>query len=254
MSAFQIIDVTPGNVGQETLFCIRDLKNPGFHNKKLWFADRYKEGLKLKIIKQEGKMIAFIEYLPAEFAWRPVHAPGYMFIHCMYVYAKKDHNQGYGSELLKLCEGDTLSSGMSGMTAMTSNGSWIFDNRLFLKNGFSEVDKRDRFELMAKKLKANTPDPCLIDWTVEQKKYSGWHLIYADQCPWHEKSVNDLSKTAKEFGLNMNVHQLTTAAESRKAPSGFGVFSLVYNGKLLADHYISKTRFVNILKKELNLT
>jgi hypothetical protein len=34
-------------------------------------------------------------------------------------------------------------------------------------------------------------------------------------------------------------------------PSGFGVFALVKDGKLLEDHYLSKRRFETIIKKEL---
>lgn len=35
------------------------------------------------------------------------------------------------------------------------------------------------------------------------------------------------------------------------APSIYATFNLINNGKLLADHYISLTRFNNIIKKEL---
>jgi len=48
----------------------------------------------------------------------------------------------------------------------------------------------------------------------------------------------------------LNVIKLETPEEARNAPSGFGTFSLVYNGQLLEDHYLSKTRFENILKQQ----
>ena len=47
------------------------------------------------------------------------------------------------------------------------------------------------------------------------------------------------------------ITEIKTAKEAQQAPSGYGVYSLVYNGKLLSDHYISNTRFKNILKKEI---
>lgn len=49
------------------------------------------------------------------------------------------------------------------------------------------------------------------------------------------------------------IRELKSAEEAKSAPSGFGVFSLVHNGELLEDHYISKTRFENIIRKELAL-
>ena len=49
MTATNIINVTPQNVLKETLFCIKDLKNPGFQSKQEWFENRYKEGMRMKI-------------------------------------------------------------------------------------------------------------------------------------------------------------------------------------------------------------
>jgi hypothetical protein len=35
------------------------------------------------------------------------------------------------------------------------------------------------------------------------------------------------------------------------APSYYGVFNFLWNGRLLSDHYVSKGRFKNILRKEI---
>ncbi|MGB5238266.1 MAG: GNAT family N-acetyltransferase [Flavobacteriaceae bacterium] len=248
----KIQEVTPKNVLSETLFCIKDILKPGFKCKQNWFEKRYSEGLRIRILKDnEDKMLGFIEYVPASKAWRPVNAPNFMFIHCMYLAAKKTRNMGFGSELIKACENEARSKKMDGVCVMTSKGAWIADKRIFEKNRYCEVGKKGRFELMVKKWNKTAPDPQLIDWTINQQKYQGWHIIYADQCPWHEKSVEALLHTACDFEIDLKVTKLNTALEARYAPSGFGVFSLVHNGKLLEDHYISATRFRNILKKEL---
>lgn len=249
-----VIDVNPGNVTVQTLFCIKDTKSPGFQKKKNWFTERHKEGLKLKILYNEsGKPAAFIEYIPAEYAWRPVKAPGYMFIHCMFTYSNKDKQKGYGALLVSACEEDAKKAEMAGVCVMTSKGSWMTDKRLFLKNGYRVTETKGRFELMTKKFMEKAADPSLIDWTKEQKQYKGWHLLYADQCPWHEKSAEALKKTAEEAGIDMKIHRIATAAEAQQSPSGTGVFSLMHDGRLLEDHYISRTRFLNILKKELEV-
>lgn len=250
----KIINVTPENVLEHTLFCVKDVKNPGFLNKQKWFGQTYREGLRIKILKDhQDKPIAFIEYVPGENAWRPVEADNYMFIHCMFVYYNKDKNKGNGSMLIRTCEEDATANKMLGLAVLTSKGSFIADQRLFKKNGFIEVQRKDRFELMVKKFNAGSPHPKLIDWTANREKFKGWHLVYADQCPWHEKSVTDLKAAAEEFGVKLNVKKITTVKEAKSAPSGFGVFSLLHNGKLLEDHYISQTRFKNILRKELKI-
>jgi len=248
----KIIDVTPENVQEETLFCIKDIKKPGFNSKRIWFEKQYKLGLRMKILKdKDDKMIGFIEYVPVFKAWRPVTGNNFMFIHCMYVYPNKNKNKGYGSLLIKEAEVAAKNEKMDGICVMTSKGAWISDKRIFENNGFIQIDQRGRFELLSKKWEPKAQEPELIDWTVNQKKYNGWHLVYADQCPWHEKSVVALLNTALDFGIDLNLTKLSNANEAKMAPSGYGVFSLIHNGKLIEDHYLSATRFRNILKKEM---
>jgi L-amino acid N-acyltransferase YncA len=250
--SLKIIEVTPKNVNQETLFCIKDIKKPGFESKRKWFEKRYDEGLRLKILKNEtDKMIGFIEFVPISKAWRPVEGDNFLFIHCMYVYSKKDRNLGFGKLLIDEAEKVAKQLNMSGVCVMTSDGSWIANRTIFEKHDFIEVDNRGRFELLSKKWDKNANHPKLIDWTEHQKQYQGWHLVYADQCPWHEKSAFDLFNTALDFGIDLKLSKIETVEQAKKAPSGFGVFNLLYNGKLLEDHYISATRFKNILRKEL---
>jgi L-amino acid N-acyltransferase YncA len=248
----KIKDVTPENVQEETLFCIKDIKKPGFNSKRIWFEKQYKLGLRMKILKDNAdKMIGFIEYIPLINAWRPVTGKNYMFIHCMYVYPNKNKNKGYGSLLIKEAENAAKNQKMDGICVMTSKGAWITDKRIFENNGFIQVDQGGRFELLSKKWEPKAKEPELIDWTANQKKYRGWHLVYADQCPWHEKSAIALLNTALDFGIDLNVTKLSNANEAKDAPSGHGVFSLLHNGRLIEDHYLSATRFRNILKKEL---
>lgn len=252
MNMTKIIDVTPENIQVETLFCIKDIKKPGFQSKRIWFEKQYQLGLRIKILKDDAdKMIGFIEYIPLSNAWRPVTGNDFMFIHCMYVYPNKNKNKGYGSLLINEAEKEARNKKMVGICMMTSKGAWIADKRIFKNNGFIQVDQRGRFELLSKKWERIAKDPELIDWTTNQKKYLGWHLVYADQCPWHEKSVIALLNTALDFGIDLQVTKLSNAIEAKQAPSGYGVFSLLHNGKLIEDHYLSATRFRNILKKEL---
>ncbi len=250
----KIIEVTPENAIKETFFCIKDTKRPGFKDKLNWFEKRYKEGLKIKILKNDtGKMIGFIEYVPAKYAWRPIDADNYMFIHCTYLYSKKDRSKGYGSMLIEDAEKEAKAKGMDGLCVMTSKGGWLADKTLFEKNGFKQIEVKDRFELLSKTWNNNSKNPKFYNWTSQQEKYKGWHILYADQCPWNEKSVAALLNVAMDHGIDLKVSKINTVKEAKMAPSGFGVFNLLRDGRLLEDHYISATRFRNILKKELNI-
>lgn len=86
MEITKIVDVTPENAPKETFFCIKDKKRRGFKDKLKWFEKRYKESLKIKILKNdEHKMIGLSEYVPAKNAWRPIDANNYMLNHCTHI-------------------------------------------------------------------------------------------------------------------------------------------------------------------------
>ena len=252
MGKIRLVDVTPDNVQDEGVYCLQNPRAPGFQRKLEWFNKRHQEGLRLKVLRdQDDKQVGFIESVPAEYAWRPVHAPRYLFIQCILIARKQNVGLGYGSMLVKAVESDARESGKAGVATMTSSGVWMVGQPLFLKRGYKEVDAKERFVLLAKSFAPGDPAPVFLDWEKQRKKYAGWHLVYADQCPWHEKAAVALAETAAAFGVDLNIKKLTTARQAQAAPSGYGVFNLLHDGRLLEDHYVSATRFKSILKNEL---
>jgi hypothetical protein len=251
MENIRIIEVTPDNLNEYGMFCSKNPKSYGYRQKVTWYSETYKQGVRMNVaIKENGEKIGFIEYAPAEFAWRPVDAPGYMFIHCIFIYPNKNKNQGYGSKMVKKCEEDAKKLGMKGVAVMTSKGVWITNKSLFLKNRYQVVDKNGRFELCIKKFDENTPNPKLLKWQENAVSNKGWNLLYSYQCPWNFSSVEIVSAVAREQGINLKVSKIISAKDAQEAPTGFGVFNLLKDDKELVDHYISKTRFLNILEKE----
>ena len=93
--------------------------------------------------------------------------------------------------------------------------------------------------------------PKFEDWEKQLSKYEGLNIIYANQCPWVARAIEDLGEIAKMKGLELKVTELKNAKQAQNAPSIYATFNLVSNGKLLVDHYISNTRFLNIINKEL---
>lgn len=250
MDQVKIIEVNELNASEESLFCVKNPKYKGFNLKLEWLKERWKEGLKLKILKNGKNKIGFIEYIPGEFAWRPIKAHNYLFIHCLMVYGKQNYHLGNGSLLIKDCIDHAKLENKAGVAVMASPGSWIADKSIFLKNGFELVESKDRFDLLVYKLN-EAVNPSFIHREDNLNKYKGLHLIYGNQCPLFIKSVNEMQRTAKDFGMDLKVTILKTAIDAQQSPSGYGTYSLIYNGKILSDHYISNTRFINILNNEI---
>ena len=246
-----IIDVDENNISQYPPKCFLNPKNEGYQIKLEWLKKRFSEGLKIKLLYLETKCIGFIEYVPGEYAWRAVDAKGYMFIHCIWISPNKHKEKGYGSLLVKECIKDAKKEGEYGVAVVTSEGPFMAGKDLFLKNEFKSIaSAKPSFELMVKILKEG-PLPKFNDWEKQLSKYEGLNIIYSNQCPWVTRSIKELSEITKKKGLKLKVTELKNAEQAQNAPSIYAVFNLIYNGKLLIDHYISNTRFLNIINKEI---
>lgn len=205
--------------------------------------------IKLLYAGSEKRPAGFIEYLPGDQCWRAVDAKGYLFIHCIWISANKNKNQGFGSRLVQECVRDAEQGNYSGVAVMASEGPFMAHRELFLKNGFRIAASDKPFDLLAKKFRKDSPDPCFMDWRTKLNQYNGLHIIYSNQCPWVSRFIQELADNLTEKGISVTVKEFSTPAEAQSAPSPYAVFNLVYNGRLLADHYISETRLMNILKK-----
>ncbi len=247
----KIVEVDLQNLEIEGIFCIKDKKSIGYKQKLSWYQSEYEKGLRIFIAKDSNaKQIGFIEAIPAEFAWRPIHATDFMFIQCLVIFSKEFRGQNIASELIKAVEDYSRASKKKGICVLSSNGPWMANSNIFQKNGFTHIESKDRFDLNVKYFNEAKSEAKILDFIAKQKDYPNWHLLYSDQCPWHDKSARDLMAYANEIGIKLEVTKIDYL-EAQNGPSGFGTFSLLYNGKLLADHYISKTRFISIVKKEL---
>lgn len=250
-----VINIDHKNISQYSpgSTCFLNPKHEGAQKRLEWLIKRFSEGLKIKLLysERDRKVAGFIEYIPGENAWRSVDAKGYMFIHCIWTYPNKYKNKGHASLLIKECIEDAKRQGKIGVAVITSEGPFMAGKDVFLKNGFESVASAEpSFELMVKTLKKG-PLPKFMDWGKQLSTYKGLNIVYANQCPWVARSIEVLAETAKEKGLKLKVTELKTAKQAQNSPSVYAVFNLVYNSKLLADHYISNTRFLNIINKEI---
>jgi hypothetical protein len=191
-----------------------------------------------------------IEYALGNHAWRPVEAEGYLVIHCLMVNYKHE-GKGLGTLLLESCLSDAKKSKCRGVAVVTSSDSFMAKRDLFIKAGFVSVDTSPPYELLVKKLRKAAPDPRFV---VERdrllKRYrKGLTILAADQCPMVPKCVHDIAEMSRTLGLEAKVVQVTSAEASREFPTPYGIFSILYDGKLIAGRPISGTRFWFIMRE-----
>jgi len=251
--AYHIITVDEQNlIDHPQVICYINPKHPAYPIKIEWLKKRFSEGLKIKLLYLAGEKrpVGFIEYVPGEYCWRAVSAQGYQFIHCIWISANKYKNKGFGTLLIDDCLRDAEENQYLGVVAMTSSGAFMADKGLFLKNGFRVVDKAGSSgELLVKSLNKGSL-PRFNDWESALEKFRGLHILYSNQCPWVARFVSEMTESLHFKGVDLTITELKSPLEAQAAPSPYAVFNLIYDGRLLADHYISETRFMNILRKE----
>jgi hypothetical protein len=257
MSDFTIATVDSKNVEELGFFCVKNEKHPGYAAKLSWLKQRFTEGLRIKLLlTEDGKKAGFLEYIPGEYTWRVVHAPDCLVIHCLWVNSKKFPVRGMASALLEESLNDAESNGKRGIAVVTSDGPWMVRRDVFIKNGFELLDEaQPHYQLLFKRTGTNSLPAFPPGLEERLSKSRGLRLFYANQCPYIGKAVKELPPVAERHGIKLHLVELKDAADVReRMPTPYGVINLIYQGRLLADHPISATRFRNILQKELNLS
>lgn len=128
--------------------------------KKAWLKERLDEGLVFLKCNVRGK--CFIEYIPAEYAWAPIEADGYMYINCLWV-SGQFKGLGYSTLLLDECIRDSKEKGKKGLVILSSKKKmgYLSDPEYLKYKGFETADAAGPyFELMYLAFDRNADKPC----------------------------------------------------------------------------------------------
>ncbi len=256
MADIQIFDLTPENIADYGVCGYKDTKKHLELRRKIeWIKEYYPKGLRIKaLLSKKGDYQGMLEYIPGKYAHRPVDAEGYMFIHCIFVGFKKEFKgKGYASSLIDECIKEAKELNMYGVAVVTRKGPFMAKKDIFVKKGFVLVDKAEPdFQLLVLKFSHKARDPKFKDLKRNLENYKeGLFILRSVQCPYTEKNVNAILKSAQDkFGLKANLIDLTDVTAVQNSPCAFGSFCIIYNGEIISHHPISNTRFENIMKKK----
>ena len=136
------IRVTNENIDKEHICCaISNNNDIQVSSKKAWLQERFDEGLVFLKSEERGK--CFVEYIPAENAWNPIVADGYMYINCLWV-AGSFKGHGYSTDLLNACIEDSKIKGKKGYVFYLPKRKTFLADPKFLKHkGFDVCDEAD---------------------------------------------------------------------------------------------------------------
>jgi GNAT superfamily N-acetyltransferase len=255
-SEYEIVDLNETNIDKYGAFCLQSKKKTeGYKEKFEWIKERFKEGLRLKLLlvnegaKRGFRARGFIEYIPGEYAWRGVNAEGYMFIHCIWVVGK-NKGHGYGTKLLQHCLNDA--KGMNGVAVMTSEKTWLPKKGLFVKNGFEKADSMPPyFELYAKRFSKKAPLPKFnpIPKSRLEKYASGITVFKSNQCPFLNAGANAAEEIAKQANIPFRIEYVKSCKEAQNIVHPYGTFCILFNGKVLSYRPVGKKDLLECLSK-----
>lgn len=248
----ELIKITHENLEQEHICCaISDNKDVQVMSKKSWLEDRLDEGLVFLKCDVRGK--CFIEYIPAEYAWVPIEADGYMYIDCLWVSGQfKGH--GYSNLLLNECIEDSRAKGKKGLVILSSKKKtgFLSDPKYMKYKGFVTADTASPyFELMYLPFDKSGEKPCFKNTVKDHKDMqNGFTLYYTNQCPFTAKYVPLLEKMAKARGSDFQTMHIQTRDEAQNGPTPFTTFSLFYNSGFVTHEILSENKFEKLLMEK----
>ena len=247
----EYVRVTADNIGTEHICCaISNNKDVQVASKKAWLADRFDEGLVFLKSAERGK--CFIEYLPAEFAWNPIEADGYMYIDCLWVSGSfKGH--GYSTDLLDACIEDSKTKGKKGLCilAAAKKKPFLADPGFLGHKGFTVCDEADNgillwvlpFDPAAEKPRFRE---CAKHPRVSEE---GFVLYYTNQCPFNAKYVPLVEAAAKEHGSPFRAIRLASREEARNAPTPVTTYALFRDGEYLTNEQMNEAKFLKLASR-----
>jgi GNAT superfamily N-acetyltransferase len=251
---FRIVTVDSSNVDQQGFFCYKSKKtSAGYQNKLNWLRARLKEGMVIKLLYEGTRSVGFIEYTPAKYAWRVIEAPDHLVIHCLWVVGR-GKGKGYGSRLIEACVADARSMNKQGVVMVSSKSVWIAGEKVFLKNGFQPIDQAPpSFDLLVKPLHDGPAPSFPKDWAARASAFgSGMTVLYSDQCPYVPDAVRHAREAFEARGIVTQAVKLESCEEVQvRSPSPYGIFGIVYDGRLFTYHYLG-SRELRLLDEMLS--
>lgn len=238
------IRITKDNIDHEHICCAMSGKQSVM--KKEWMKRQFDDGLVFYRSCERGK--CFIEYIPAENAWIPIEADGYIYIDCLWVSGSmKGH--GYSNDLLAECERDARAQGRKGLCILSSDGrkkEFLSDPKYLAHKGFWLADSSDcGITLLYLPFNDSAEPPKFKECARHpQVNEDCFLLYYTDQCPFTYYWVPKVADAAKEHGIPLKIIRINDKQTAQNTPSPVTTYALFRDGKFVTHAIQSDKKFL----------
>jgi len=251
-----LITLTQENLQKEHICCAISSKSTeeGVNAKKEWLSCRMQEGLSFKKLDARGKVM--IEYIPAENAWLPLDADGYMIINCFWV-SGSFKGQGYGKQLLAECEADAKDSGMKGVAVIVGNKKkpFLTDKSFLLHAGYEVCDSCPPFfELVVKRFDKKDSAPQFKECAKRGmgEGIKGIDIFYTSQCPFTVPYIKLLEPVILSSDYPVRIHRITTREMAQQHLCPVTTYSVFLNGQFYTNEILTQVKLEKLIDRETN--
>ena len=247
----EYIKVTSENIEKEHICCaLSNTSDIQVASKKAWLSRQFKEGLVFLKSIERGK--CFIEYIPAENAWNPILAEGYMYINCLWV-AGSLKGHGYSSDLLNACIEDSKNKGKKGLCILSAakKKPFLADPKFLKYKGFRVCDEATNgIQLWYLPFDKNVHLPrfkeCAKKPHIDEK---GYVLYYTNQCPFNARYVPMIEAIAKEKSIPFKAVHLQSKEQAQNVVTAVTTYALFFDGNFIANELLNDKKFLKLLEK-----
>ncbi len=232
------LTLTGETIDREHICCAFSDKKcaESYRLKKRWLTAEFEKGYVFRRLDERAKV--FIEFGPAETAWVPVTAPGYLMIGCFWV-SGKYKGQGHGKALLESAVRDAREQGKRGLVTVVGTTKFHFmsDTGWLREQGFTESERvPSGFSLISLDFFPSGDRPVFNDVvrTGTCPVQGGLVAYFSNRCPYAEYHVTEsLVETAEKRRLPLTIIKLETMEQAQSCPSPATIFSLFRNGEFV---------------------
>ena len=241
------IRITKENIDKEHICCAMSGKQSVA--KKEWLKQRFDDGLVFYRSEERGK--CFIEYIPAENAWVPIEADGYLYINCLWVSGSmKGH--GYSNDLLEACIRDAKVQGKKGICILSSakKKPFLSDPKHLAYKGFKVADISDAgINLMYLPFDEKSDVPQFKECAKHPRiDDMGYVLYYTNQCPFNGKYVPILEQVASDNSIPFKAIKIESKEQAQSVPSPCTSYALFKDGEFLTNEQQNDKRFLKLVQ------
>lgn len=235
------IDLQPDDLADHHLCCALGSKAhvEGVTRKKAWLAERMAEGLVFRKLDVRGKV--FIEFAPGEVAWRPVVAPRWLVVHCLWV-SGRYAGQGHGRALVESALDDARADGRAGLAIVAADRKrpFLADPRFLRHLGFSVVDRVGPWRLFARRVSPDGPEPRFASGVAAgaapADETGPFVARFDDQCPFNSHWAHEVVASLEALGCPARAEHTATREQAQAARSPLGTYGLEQAGALVCHH------------------